>query len=159
MSRKVPTILIIEDDDGLFSKMAQTLIDEMTNQKTDFAIRRASTQRDAYLSWQEHTPHAISIDMQFPVLRGGRVDHMAGAQLFYEMMYLHNGEIDRELPHKAVMYSASSEADIRILLKRNGIREQFLPSILNKDQMYGHSAWAKKMMTIAIKHQPPRIRR
>ena len=154
MSKKVATILIVEDDDVLFSKMAQTLIDEMANQKTEFVIRRASTLQDAHLSWQEHTPTAISIDMQFPLLKGRYPDRTAGAQLVYELMYLQNTQENAAFADKAVMYSGLSDIDIRILLKRNGVNERFFPPILNKDPIYGHSAWAKKMMAVAIKHQP-----
>lgn len=149
MTDTKPTILIVEDDDSLFTGMKETLLDLIKESTaSNIEIVRAVSLREALATWEKTKLVAISIDMQFPIFAKDRVYPENGAEL---LAHLYHGE-DETHPYnknKILFYTGLQKAEATGILTRYGFDASIIPQILHKSRMHTHSAWAKALLTIA----------
>lgn len=149
MTDTKPTILIVEDDDSLFTGMKETLLDLMKESTaSNIEVVRAVSLREALAIWENTKLVAISIDMQFPIFAKDKIYPENGAEL---LAHLYHGEDDTHPynKNKILFYTGLQKAEAANILIKYGFDTTIIPQILHKSRMYTHSAWAKALLTIA----------
>ena len=147
--KKEQTILIVEDEDLIFSMIAKHLIDVMNEYKLVFALRRATSLMDAKKQWLEHSPVAVSLDMQFPLANGEKIDPFAGAKLYEEFLSPKSVAYKSFTYRKIAICSSAKVEDTKGFLKKHGIPERFFPAIYSKGGPSMYTELAKTLLNAA----------
>lgn len=152
---KLPTILIIEPDQALFSKIANNVIDELRrrNLSDSMVIRRAASFHQATQAWQEHRPVAVSTALRFSIKDGESPDPTAGIKLYQKLTQpgkTHGGYL---LNERIILFCPGKEGETSRTIKPYLGRFSHLPKIVSQDDFTGAASLVKQLIDVAEVHK------
>ena len=133
-------ILIVEDDDRLYSSMEKEILREASARGLIIQIVRAPVLVEAKRKIKEEVFHVVSTDMNFPFYADEKhARDGAGA-------HLASYATRRGITTPLVVYSSGEVDETKTTLRDAGVDD--LPPIFQKKIGYSHGEWAKAVLDL-----------
>jgi hypothetical protein len=153
---KLPTILIVEPDQTLFSKIANTIIDELRRRNLgsdSIVIRKAVSFHDANSKWQEHRPVAVSTALRFSIKEGESPDPTAGIKLYQNLTKEGRTSEGYPLNERIILFCPGKEGDTARTIKPYLRKSSHLPKIVSQDDYTGVTSLVKILIDVVGAHK------